>query len=414
MKLRLKAVLALLGIAVAINYIDRGNLSIAAPIIKGEMHLSGTQLGFLLTSFFITYMALQIVAGWLCDRFAAGRVLAIGFVVWSAATALTGFAQGFGTLLMFRLLLGVGEAVAFPASSKIICERVPENQRSVANAVNTIGMALGPAFGIFFGGMLVARYGWRPYFIGFGFFSLLWVLAWLPFSGRERNVVQRERESSPPFRAILRQRALWAASLGHFCGNFTTYFMLTWIPFYLVHERHWSLVEMAKIGGAAYLFSASTNLASAWFADRLMAAGASETRVRKSFLVTATLGSSFCLIGCAVLSAKLSIVFLILATGFAGMIGPHLWSTLQTLAGHAATGRWTGVQNMLGNVAGLIAPVLTGFLLDKTGNFVAPFFIVALVGVVGAASWMFFLGAIVPVDWSRRVPPAIGLARVVR
>src|SRR5580693_5845348 len=174
----LSPVVVLLAISVFINYIDRGSLSIAAPSLKDELRLSPSQLGILLSSFFWTYAGFQILSGWLVDRFNVNWVLGAGFLIWSSATAATSSAHSFAVLLALRLLLGAGESVAFPSYSKILAKHCPEILRGRANAFISSGIASGPAFGIFFGGMLMARYGWRPFFIGLGFLSLLWLFPW--------------------------------------------------------------------------------------------------------------------------------------------------------------------------------------------------------------------------------------------
>jgi len=147
-------VLALLAFSVFINYVDRGNLSIAAPMLKDELGLTGSQLGILLSSFFWTYGLFQILSGWLVDRFNVNWVMAIGFFLWSAATSATGLLHGFTALLVVRLILGIGESVAYPSYSKILTKYFPESQRGFANSLIASGLASGPAFGMLLGGML--------------------------------------------------------------------------------------------------------------------------------------------------------------------------------------------------------------------------------------------------------------------
>jgi ACS family D-galactonate transporter-like MFS transporter len=158
-------ILALLVVSVFINYIDRGNLSIAAPMLKDELHLSASQLGILLSSFFWTYAAFQLISGWLVDRFAVRWVMAAGFFLWSMATAATGLMHGFLLLLIVRLVLGIGESVAYPSYSKILTKYFPEEKRGLANSLIVAGNTCGPGFGMFLGGMLMARYGWRSFFV---------------------------------------------------------------------------------------------------------------------------------------------------------------------------------------------------------------------------------------------------------
>src|SRR5258708_36815511 len=171
----------LLALSIFINYIDRGNLAIVAPLLKDDLGLSVYQLGILFSSFFWTYAIFQIVSGWLVDRFPVNWVLALGILLWSAATLGTGLVRSFTTLLALRLILGIGESVAYPSYSKIISRHFSEFQRGRANSLISAGQASGPAFGTLLGGMLIAHVGWRLFFIIFGVASSLWLLPWLRF-----------------------------------------------------------------------------------------------------------------------------------------------------------------------------------------------------------------------------------------
>ncbi len=394
----------LIGISVFINYIDRGNLSTAATLVKHELRLSATQLGFLLTAFFITYMPMQPVVGWLVDKFTASRVLVSGFVLWSLATILSGFAHGFVLLFACRLLLGVGESVSFPSMSRILCENVAEAQRGFANGIVQSGLAFGPAFGIFFGGMLIAAWGWRPFFVGFGLISLLWVLGWMAIS--HRHVEHSDAvgaADAPPTALILREPSLWGASLAHFCSNFLLYFLLTWIPYYLVHERHWSISQMASIGGAAFLLMGAGMLACGGIGDRFIRAGLSPTFVRKATCCAGAVVAAISMIGVGYSGNDASAIWLMFAGIGTGFLGVNTFVVAQTMAGPAATGRWVGVQNTLANVAGIIAPALTGILVDRTGSFHVPFAIAAALALGSGLSWTFLVGRIARIDWSSRL-----------
>src|SRR6266851_5249347 len=171
----------LLALSIFINYIDRGNLSIAAPLLKDDLGLSYSQLGILLSSFFWTYAVFQIVSGWLVDRFPVNWVLALGILLWSAATFGTGLVSGFKLLLAMRLILGIGESVAYPSYSKIISRHFSESQRGRANSIISAGQASGPAVGTLLGGLVIAHVGWRLFFVAFGVASSLWLLPWRKF-----------------------------------------------------------------------------------------------------------------------------------------------------------------------------------------------------------------------------------------
>jgi ACS family D-galactonate transporter-like MFS transporter len=400
MSLALCVVLVLLGLSIFLNYIDRGNLSIAAPLLKDELGLTPWQLGILLSSFFWTYTAFQVPSGWLVDRFDVGLVLASGFLIWSAATAVTGLMHAFASLLVLRLVLGVGEAVAYPSYSKILARDFAVHHRGVGNGVIAAGQTSGPAFGTFFGGMLMARFGWRPVFIALGLLSLLWLIPWMRW--RPRAPVTATQDSRAPVRSIaeiIKQRSWWGACVGHFSGNYLIYFLLTWMPFYLVRERNFSMNKMARIGGVAFLLCALSSLISGPLVDRWIASGASPTRVHKTMLVVGLTGAGLLLVLCVIATPTLSVVLLMAGSGFYGISNPHIFACAQALAGPRAAGKWMGLQNFVGNFAGIVAPALTGFLVDRTHHFFWPFAVTGVIAVIGSLSWVYVVGPIEPVTW---------------
>lgn len=396
--------LALLVISVFINYIDRGNLSTAAPTLEKELGLSPWQLGLLLSSFFCTYAPFQLVSGWLVDRFAVGWVMAAGFALWSLATAATGLVHGFALLLLVRLVLGIGESVAYPSYSKILVRYFPEERRGFVNSLIVAGNTCGPGFGMFLGGMLMSRYGWRSFFIVLGLGSLLWLwpwLRWMPHS--EPSKVEQQPlvlpKPGPSLLDILKLRSAWGTCAGLFCVNYLSYFLITWLPSYLVHERHFSMDKMAWVAGVSYLSAAVTSTLCGWISDRWIVAGATPTKVRKTFMGVGLTSAGAFLVACVVAGPVLSIVMLVLATASFGAASSNMWGITQTLAGPQAAGRWTGFQNFCGNLAGVIAPALTGFVLTHTREFFWPFVITAAVAGLGSLSWIFFVGPVTPVVW---------------
>jgi ACS family D-galactonate transporter-like MFS transporter len=300
-EIRLSHVLLLLALSVFINYLDRGNLSIAAPLLKNEFQLSATQLGVLLSSFFWTYSFFLPISGWLVGRLDVKWVIASGFFLWSAATAVTGAVHAFGMLLLARLALGAGESVSYPACSTILSRYFPEHKRGFANASIVAGMALGPAFGTLAGGILMSRFGWRPVFLVVGLTSLLWLLPWFRWMPTgHRDSLSQSRFSAPGMLQILEQRSAWGTCVGLFCMNYLLYFLLTWLPFYLVRERHFSLATMAKIAGLAYFLMAGAATSAGWASDRCIASGKTPTLVRKTFMVVGQVGAGISLAACVV------------------------------------------------------------------------------------------------------------------
>src|SRR5271168_1016450 len=400
----LYAVVALLAVSVFINYIDRGNLSIAAPMLKDELHLSAKQLGILLSAFFWTYTWSQLVSGWLVDRFNVNWILAGGFFVWTIATAATGFVRGFGMLLALRLILGVGESVAFPSYCTILARCCPEALRGRANAFIMSGIPAGPAFGIFLGAMLMGRYGWRSFFIALGLLSLLWLVPWIQWMPRRGGVGVSSAAGGAGVWDILEQRSAWGTFGGLFAYNYLSYFMLTWLPFYLIHERNFSMQKMGTIGGLAYLALAAASVISGWVSDAWILAGGTPTRVRKTFTVAGLAVSSCSCLAVVVFGSNslLATIFLFAACVGAGMSNSNIWAITQTIAGPRVAGKWTGVQNFVGNFAGLVSPALTGYVVDRTGHFFWAFAVAAGVLLGGAICFAFIVGPVEPVKWQTR------------
>ena len=391
-------VLVLLFLSVFINYIDRSNLSIAAPLIKDELGISASQLGILLSAFFWTYSTCQILSGWLVDRFDVKWVFAAGFFLWSSATAVTGLVHSLALLTVVRVVLGIGESVAFPGYSKILAIHCPEGRHGFANSIITAGLALGPSFGLLFGGTLVAHYGWRPFFIVIGSVCLLWVLPWMRWMPAA-DMTTRAHNDGPGMREIVRQRSAWGTFLGLFCGNYFLYFMVTWLPFYLVRERHLSMTAMAKVGGGYFLVAAISASLSGWLSDRWIRAGYTPTVVRKTFLAVGYVGSGLFLLATVLAPLQWSILWLMVTGVCFGFSASNVWAVTQRLAGPRAVGRWCGLQLFVSNSSGVVAPAVTGLLLDRTGHFFWPFLVVSVVLWIAVLPWVFIVGPIEPVEW---------------
>jgi len=393
----------LLAVAVFINYVDRGNLATAAPVVQREFHLSASQIGILLSSFYWTYAISQLGAGWLAERFRVERVVATGFAIWSVATMLTGLAGGFVTLLALRLLLGLGESVAFPCSSKLLSTHVSIDKRGRANGAIAVGLAAGPAFGTFMGGMILAHFGWRPLFVSLGALSLLWLWPWIAGPVRDLSLAcAPEPVQSPSYAEIIRRRGAQGAALGHFCANYAFYVVISWLPLYLVQERGFSITRMAVLGGAVYLMQAGGAFVAGWAIDRSIRAGATPNRAYKTAMIGSQTTFAICLAGAVWAPPLASSVFLLLAGAAFGPTSTTLYAVGQTLAGPAASGRWMGFQNCVGNLAGIVAPAITGFLVDRTGHFYSAFGLGIAVALIGVVSWIVIVPRIAQLDWKAR------------
>ena len=394
----------LMAVALLINYIDRGNLATVAPQIQRDLALSSTQLGLLMGAFFYTYVLFMAPVGWLSERYGAKPVLAIGVAIWSIATLLTGFVGGFVSLFLLRLLLGVGESVAFPATSKLLASKLDPAHTGLANGVLGFGYLFGPAIGTVLGGYLVVRQGWRMTFLVFGALSLLWLIPWLRTRVHEPVLAHKEDDplaaDAPDYRELLRQRGLWGASLGHFAANYNFYFILAWLPTYLETSRGFSVGKMAMVASAAYGINAVSALFAGWASDRWVQSGRSAT-VAYKFAMGLNHGFSiFCMAGLVLLPEREAIACLFLYEVVLGLSSPGVFAIPQIMAGPTATGRWVGIQNLCGNLAGLVAAPVTGLLIDLMhGRFEGGFALAALVNVLGLIGWLVIMPRVQPIDW---------------
>lgn len=406
----LKIVMGLLAVSVFINYIDRGNLSAAAPMVKDELKLSASRLGFLLSAFFWTYPIFQVFSGWLVDRFNVCWVMAIGFFVWSAATGVTGLLHSFAALLIVRFVLGAGESVAYPAYSRIMAQYIPDSYRGLGNALIASGLSSGPGFSMLAGGMLMARFGWRPFFVVLGTASLLWLVPWLIWMPRGPGTAPVTLAGpSPDIWEILRQRSAWGTFVALFCVNYVLYFMIVWLPFYLVRERHFSMDTMAKVGAAVFFTQAASAVICGRYSDRCIVRGATHTRVRKTALIVASTCAGVFLLASVVAGPALSVALLILVGVSVGVSASTIWPVTQKLAGPHASGRWTGLQCGVGNYAGVLASAVTGIIVDRTGRFYWAFTVTAAFSLAGALCWAYWLGPVEQVVWGTRKNVVAGL-----
>lgn len=393
------SVLVLLAVAVAFNAGDRGSLSTVAPVLSRELGISNTELGVLLSAFFWVYAPGQLVAGWLAERFSTRLVIAGGFFVWAAATLATGFAGGFAGILVLRLLLGAGESTLFPAASKLLAATTTASTRGTANAVFLLGLSVGPSVGTLLGGALLASHGWRVVFFVFGFVSLLWLVPWM-LAPVPRTVQVAGDAGAPSYRRILAERAAWGMAIGHFCANYMGYFLLTWLPKYLVDERHLSLSGMAWTGALIFGAESCGSLLCGWASDRAIAGGRSESGVRRFLLVAGTAGIAVFMLATVAVPADFAIPCLVAAAISRGAQIPAMYAVAQAFSGPRAGGRWMGFENFVGNLAGIVAPVATGVAIDLTGRYTAGFVLVAVFSVVGVVCWRFVIGPVREIEWA--------------
>ena len=404
-------VVLLLAVALFINYIDRGALATAGPLIQRDLHLTNGQYGLLFSAFFWVYAIIQIPVGALAERYGAHRVLTLGLVVWATATALTGITSGFSMLIMLRMMLGLGESVGFPTVSKLLAAVVPVKGLGMANGIVAFGYLIGPGVGVFLAGLLIDSVGWRGTFLVFGACSLLWLIPWLMVR-LPKLATQRADPSTPTLRMVLAQRGLWGTSLGLFSSNYMWYFILSWLPGYLVKERGFSMHHMENVATAGYLVNGLSAFIIGWGVDRYIARGGSANFGYKLIMLIAHVGSIPAMLCMGLGTESMAVAGMF---GFQIMMGassPGMYAMSQILAGPKASGRWVGIQNSIGNFPGMISPWLTGIIVDRTGHFALAFVAAAAMSAVGIVGWIGIVPKLAPIQWGtpRGVKPPVDQA----
>jgi len=396
-------VVALLAAVLFINYVDRGAVPTAIPLIQHDLRLDNEQVGRLLSAFFMVYAFIQIPVGWLAERYGAHRVLAGGLVVWSAATMLMGVTSSFTMLFCLRMLLGLGESAGFPAVSKLMAAVVPVRSLGLANGIVAFGYLMAPGVGIFAAGLLIDHVGWRGTFATFGLLSLLWLVPWA-FVRLPKLATARSDAATPTWSMVLAQRGLWGTSLGLFSSNYMWYFMLSWLPGFLVNERGFSMHEMEHVGTLGYLVNGCSALVTGWAIDRYIRTRGSANFAYKLVMVLAHGGAVPCMLGMAFGSQSVAVASMFGFQVLMGASSPGVYAMSQILAGPRASGRWVGIQNSVGNMSGIISPWLTGFIVDRTGHFTLAFIACAVMSLVGIIGWIGMIPRLAPIPWETLRP----------
>jgi MFS transporter, ACS family, D-galactonate transporter len=384
----------LLFIASLINYLDRSSISLALPLIGKELHLGPESKGLLLSAFFWSYALMQIPVGWAADRVNLRWLYFSAFVLWSLGQGLTGFATSLGVLILFRLLLGIGESIYLPGGSKIVSILFASTERGLPCGIFDFGTRMGMVLGSLTIPWLLVRFGWRLSFRLVGFAALLWVIPWLwATKGRLDHRPRPASTSRDRGRALLRlltNRNLIGICLGFFCFDYYWYLFVTWLPDYLVTVRHLTILRAGFFSALPYFVFGASEPLGGWIADRLAAHGWSETRTRKGIVTVAFLFGLLLLPASRVQSANTA-VLLIAGASLVGLSTGNLLVILQCCAPPEDVGLWTGVENFAGNVGGVLAPLLTGVLISRTGSYAPGFGLAVGLLLVGIFCYWFIV-----------------------
>ena len=392
--LRKWTLVTLLGLGVIIAYIDRTNLAIAlaSADFKQFFALSDTGRGVLNSVFFWSYTVMQIPAGLLVDRFGVKRPLAISFVLWCLVAAATAAAGAFWELVALRLMLGVAEAALFPAGLAWLAKNVDERQRGFAAGIFVSGSKWGPAIASPLATWFILGYGWRTMFFLLGICGLVWVIPWLVLAEDDRADArshQAAQRNAPSLGALFATRAMWATVIGTFCYNYFLFFSLTWLPAYFVESRNLTLSSMSVYTMFSFAGTGTVAILAGAAADWMIRRGASAVNTRRWFTIAGLLAASTEVFGAMSESTSVAIFFAIFSMTGLGLATANYWAITQTLLPGIAPGRVAGIQNTALNLAGIVAPIITGWLKQVTGSYTAPMQTIWVVLIIGVAAYLF-------------------------
>ena len=370
-------ILTLLCIGFMVAYFDRVNLSVALADKDGFLRffkLSNVDRGLLNSAFFWSYALLQIPAGWIVDRFGVKWTYAAGFLLWSATSAATAWVGGFQTLFLLRILLGVGESVVTPAAMRWIRFNFEERRRGTAIGILMAAAKVGPALGAFIAGQLLTSLGWQMMFLAIGLGSMLWLLPWTWLMTNDDRALEQQAKQAAggkdiAFGEVMASPVIWGTIVGTFCYQYFVYFALTWMPAYFKESFKMSLNDSSVFTAASFLCMAVVATLAGFAADSLIGQGKDAVTVRRAFTICGFLTAGLGLVAALNTPPAIAMWMVIAALGGLGLTTANYWALTQTLIPGAAVGRIVGVQNCAANVPGIVAPILTGWLIERTGGY---------------------------------------------
>ncbi len=402
-------IVVLLFLATTINYMDRAILGVAGPFMMEDLSLSAVQFGILGSAFFWSYALMQIPVGVIVDRLGARLTYAVAIVWWSLCTVFTGLGRSFGTLIGIRVLMGIGEAPAFPTNTRVISDWLPAHERGIANGIFNSGTAIGIGIATPLLAWIIESWGWRISFVVTGAVGFIWLIFWLFFyknNPRQSSITneaevayieagQMDNKEIPkinisPFK-FLKFRSVWPMLYGLFAHNYLTYLMMTWLPTYLVVERKMTILNAGFFTMLPWIMSFLGNILGGFLSDRLIKRGWNSIKARKTILAIGMLFPLGIIPTIYIEDAMVALIFLSAAIGGEGLAAGIFWATVSDVAPKGTEGKLAGLQNFVGNLAGWLSPVVTGLLVTQYNNFTIALIIPVIICVIASMGYMFLI-----------------------
>ena len=416
-------ILALVTVGTMINYLDRTVISVAAPLMSSELGLDAAVMGIVFSAFSWTYAAAQIPGGIVLDRLGVRLTYFLSVTIWSAFTLLQGFATGLTSLIACRMGLGIAEAPAYPSNSRVLGTWFPQAERARATGVYSVGQYFGLAFlsPVLF--WTAGTFGWRALLIIVGAIGIGFGVVWYALyrdpkdsganqaeldhiaagGGLALQAAENTRFEWKHIGFLLRQRQILGASIGQFCGNSTLVFFLTCFPTYLATERHMGWIKVGFFAVLPFIAACIGVVIGGLWSDRLLKSTGSASVARKTPVITGLLLASCIVIANFVDSDALVITVMSVAFFGQGMVNLG-WTLLTDVAPRQLMGLTGGVFNLCANLAGIITPLVVGFVVASTGSFFWALAFIGAVAFMGVISYVFIVGEVKRVEYHPENP----------
>ena len=407
----------LLGFGVLVNYFDRVNLSVSQQALTDAFGISAVTFGYLSSFYNWPYAALQLPCGLLLDRFGVRRIGRISTIIWSIASFAAAAATRIEALFAARFLLGIGEAPTFPANAKAVGYWFPQQERSLATAMFDSAAKFAPGVGVPLIGIFLLHFGWRLSFVATGVISLVYFALFYAFyrnPSEDKYLTPAEREfitkggaqpedqaraaKGAPLLYLLKQPKVWGLALGFGSYNYTFYLLLAWLPSYLSTALHIDLFHSVLYTSVPWLFAAVVDLAvGGVLVDTLIQRGWNPVRVRQAVLIGGTALGLGIFGATRSLTPFASVFWISISIGGLSAASPVGWSIPSLIAPRESVGTLGGILNLANQIAGIAAPIITGYILHATHSFSWAFGAAAVFLLIGIAGYVFLLGRIEPI-----------------
>ncbi len=393
------AIIILLAVGALIAFVDRTSISaaIASKPFKEHFHLTDLGRGWLNSAFFWSYAVVQVPMGIVVDRYGVKWPYTVSFVLWCLASMLTAMTTALAGLIVMRLLIGAAEAVVVPATYRWIRDNFREGESGTAVGLYMLGSKAGPALGAPIGAWLIVQWNWQAMFVITGAVGLIWLVPWLTMVRSDwpekvhRETARRTR-SAVSLREIMSSLLVWGTLINCFCYNYFTFYCMTWMPAYLVEQRGLSLQKSGLYTMFSFAGIAIVALAAGWIADHMIRRGGDPVRIRKLFVLAGFLGAATVILGAYAQSLPMALFWNVFSLSFLGLATANNLALCRlTLIPAPAVGLVTGVQQVATSLAGIVAPILSGWLLQTSGSYLLPIQVILIFMLIGALATWFLL-----------------------